>query len=181
MGNIAVDVFLLMTTMLATYQLLPALMAEPKAEPGAAAKAPSPAGTPPADSHASGKPSLCSVVLSYYRRRAQRVLPPYIVANLLILLVVAAARIGPPLGPEAEAAMGLCFGRGACPSRQWANSLFATHLQGRHACGELRGPSGGARRRQFNTVDSAAQLSSARQHALHGPTATTSGTQANAE
>lgn len=129
LGNVAVDVFLLITTLLATYQLLPLLE-------GSAAKInSSQAGAAGKPGHSHPPSTLCSVVLGYYQRRIRRVLPLYMLAQLLIVLSLLSAWAPPALSPEAAAAKALCFGLG-CPTRLWANALFATHLQGRYGCGE---------------------------------------------
>lgn len=103
-----VDVMLMLSVLLAAYQLLP-LMEERR----------------------QGAPSCRTVVLRYWRRRAARVLPGYVVANLLALLA-----LGPANGVPREAAVSRWLHFYHCPRTLWANALFLQNWLGPSACGE---------------------------------------------
>ena len=109
-GMVWVDVLFVVSAMLAALQLIPRLADCRQAAPS---------------------PSL--VVLAYWRRRARRIVPAYIVANLL-----AAVALGPAdVAREAAAARWLHFYH--CPRTLWANVLFIQNWLGNQACGELAG------------------------------------------
>lgn len=105
-----VDVLLVLSAMLAAHQLLP-LLADPS----------------------SGAPSCAAVVVTYWRRRAARLLPGYLLANLLVLLA-----LGPAEGTSEQAAAARWINFYWCPGSLWANLLFAQNWLGTRACGELQ-------------------------------------------
>lgn len=102
-----VDVLFILSAALATYHLLPPLEARP--------------GTPP-----------CTVVLAYWRRRAARILPLYLLANL-----AAVTAAWGPSDPPQEALFARYLHFTNCPTTLWANFLFAQNMLGVRACGEL--------------------------------------------
>lgn len=105
--------------MLAAYQLLPLL--EGAHGSGAAKESPA----------ASARPSCRRVVLSYWRKRALRLLPAYAALNLIIL----AGGLGPSadLSPEAMAAR--YFSHRSCPRGLWWNLAFLTNMGIEDGCG----------------------------------------------
>lgn len=143
LGNAGVDVFLVLSSALAVYHLLPEL----EGRSGSAVDT-RPAGNS-AGSERKGSANLActetrvasisQTVLRYYARRVRRIVPAYAVANLLIILLEVAARHGQQtaggLSPLAAAAKGFCFAN--CPGGLWANALFVMHFLGRRGCGEF--------------------------------------------
>jgi len=73
------------------------------------------------------------VVLSYWRRRALRLLPAFAAANLLM-----AVGLGPSslegLPQEVQLTRGFAFG--SCPASIWRNLLFLTNLDFSQSCGK---------------------------------------------
>lgn len=116
-GPLGVEFFLVATGMLAAYQLLPQLE-------GASTRQASPARAP----------SPAAVVLRYWRRRAARILPAYVAANLLVLLA-----LGPATGLTVEQTVARAYNYGQCPGGLWRNALFITNLEPTQGCGELGG------------------------------------------
>lgn len=112
-GPAGADAFLVLTGMLAAYQLLPRLDQSLKGRS--------------CNNHVgcgSGSlPSHWAVVRGYWRRRAARLLPAYIAANAALLMLR-----GPTVPPGPEAAVTRAFSMGGCPSGLYANALFSTNL-----------------------------------------------------
>ena len=117
-GPVAVDFFLLLTAMLALYQLLPAL--EGSGGSGSSGKA-------------DAQPSTWAVVARYWRRRALRLLPAYAVVNLLALLA-----LGPHEGVSPEVALARSFAFPNCRTGLWRNALYITNFNVHEGCGEER-------------------------------------------
>lgn len=118
-GPLAVEFFLIVTGLLSAYQLIPALE-------GSSSKGGSKAS-------ASAGASCRSVVLSYWRRRALRLLPAFAATNLLMLVGLGPSSLeGLPL----EAQLGRRFAFGSCPAGIWRNALFLTNLDFSKACGK---------------------------------------------
>lgn len=90
-----VDVLFVLSSLLAALQLLPAL-----------------------EDRRRGAPSCRAVVLRYWRRRAARVLPAYLLTTLLSV-----AALGPDQ-PNKEATVQRWMHLSACPTAAWANLLF---------------------------------------------------------
>ncbi|KAL4457911.1 hypothetical protein ABPG75_012776 [Micractinium tetrahymenae] len=105
-GMFWVDVLLILSTMLAAHQLLPRL-----------------------EDTSSDAPSCAAVVRAYWRRRAARLLPGYLLANLLILLA-----LGPAEGIPEQAAAARWINFYWCPGAAWVNLLFAQNWLGVRAC-----------------------------------------------
>ena len=90
-----VDVLFVLSALLAALQLLPAL-----------------------EDRRPGAPTCRAVVLRYWRRRAARMLPAYLLTTLLGVVA-----LGPP-NPSKEAVVQRWMHQSACPAGAWANLLF---------------------------------------------------------
>ncbi|KAL4440480.1 hypothetical protein ABPG75_003481 [Micractinium tetrahymenae] len=146
-GPLAVDVFVLLTGLLATWQLLPLLdrlsghggiqsscpAHSPKvALPAAAGTAARGSSECLAEAEGPGPaPSCRRVVLAYWRGRARRILPAFAAINALIAALLPDAERPLP----AAAAIGHAFNFDNCPSALWRNALFITNLDFTKACG----------------------------------------------
>ena len=129
-GAGGVEVFLLLSGLLAAWSLVPAL-------------APSKGGARRPAEEAQGR----QVVLAYWRRRAARILPPYLAANALVWL---ATRGGSPGGQQGSANIVAKMAFSGCPRGLWANLAFVSNVYWTEICGEGAGrrlaPSGPAAR-----------------------------------
>lgn len=90
-----VDVLFVLSALLAAMQLLPTL-----------------------EDRRTRAPSFRAVVLRYWRRRAARILPAYLVTTLLAVVALG------PAEPQKEAVVQRWMHLSACPSAAWANLLF---------------------------------------------------------
>lgn len=109
-GPLAVDAFLIVGALLAAHQLVPEL--ERAAAPGDG--------------------GAWHAVRGYWRRRALRLLPAF-------LVVVALSAVGAPASlaaPEARAARATCHID--CPGGTWLNLALLTHQRWQQSCGERR-------------------------------------------
>lgn len=105
-----VDVLLVVSAALAAWQLIPQL-----------------------EGRYHEPPSCLHLVLRYWRRRARRILPAYLLTNL-----AAAVALGPADATrEVAAARWMHFH--SCPRTVLANLLFVQNFLGTRACGELQG------------------------------------------
>ena len=127
-GTLGADVLVVLSALLATYHLVPAL--EGSCITAADAKK--------RDGDASGGGSCWAVVRAYWRRRAARILPAYAAANLLMLAAFApAGRRSGALAPDLARAAHLCFAN--CPRGLVHNALLRTNtLSVQETCGCAR-------------------------------------------
>lgn len=112
-GPLGVEFFLVTTGMLAAYQLVPQLEGGTSRQGGRAAASPG------------------AVVARYWRKRAARILPAYVAANLLVLLA-----LGPATGLTLEQTVARAYNYGQCPGGLWRNALFLTNQDLTKGCGE---------------------------------------------
>ena len=128
-GALGADVLIVLSALVATYTLVPALEGSGLRMAG-----------PSSGSREDG--SSWAAAVAYWRRRAARIVPAYTVANLIALAVFGLdqRRSKEHLGPEAQAAALLYRG---CPAGLWHNLAFLSNslpLSG--ACGCVHGPRG---------------------------------------
>ena len=107
-GPVAVDVFLILTGMLAAYQLLPNL------------------------EHCGGA-SCWAVAANYWRRRAARVLPAYVVTNALVALGLGSPSVQLP--SETRLARDFAFGSCQRPGSLWNNLTLMSNARWADSCG----------------------------------------------
>ena len=120
-GVVGADTFLVLGALLATYHLVPALERVPSG--------PKQRGD-----------SCLRVVRAYWWRRALRILPAYLTANLAMLVMFWGGPSAMPWPPVAAHAIGIMYA--ACPRALWANAIFATN-QIADNCGACASPSAG--------------------------------------
>lgn len=110
-GIMGVDIFFILTALLAAWRLVPELES------------------------AGSATQRWAAVRTYWRTRLRRLLPSYVAANVLGLLT--AARDHGTTDPDLAACHMIgCWW--ACPHRLWANFLFINNLLGFNICGEAR-------------------------------------------
>ncbi len=129
-GALGADVLIVLSALLATYTLVPALEGSGLRMAG------------PSSDGRDHRSSSWAAAVAYWRRRAARIMPAYAVANLLALAVfgLAQRRSNEHLGPEAQAAALLYRG---CPAGLWHNLAFLSNLLPLSgACGCAHGPRG---------------------------------------
>lgn len=112
-GGLGVDFLLVLSALLACYQLVPALEGS-------------------AGSGSKGAPSCWEVVRAYWSRRARRLLPAY--GATLALLAAALPEMG---GAPVEAAVAHALDFPHCPSALWRSLAFLADLDTPSTCGRL--------------------------------------------
>ena len=139
LGPLGVDALLVLSALLATYQLLPALegsSSDSGSRANGGTRRHSKGGSGTANGGSGGgpnpAPSCWQAICCYWRRRAARILPAYAATLALLALALPPRAPAPPL--EQAAARALAFGH--CPAGWWWAALLASNLDAGRSCGE---------------------------------------------